>query len=271
MESFARDGLRFDVRDRGPHGAEAVVLLHGFPQDRSAFDAVVPALHDAGLRTLVPEQRGYSPAARPRGRSAYTPTEAALDVVALLDAAGVRRAHVVGHDWGGAAAWLLAARHAHRLRTVTVLSTPHPAALTWALARSSQGLRSWYMAFLQLPVVPERLLRHSLAPILVSSGLPGPVADRYATRMREPGALRGALGWYRAIPVALGTPTPPVAVPTTYMWGRWDVALGRAAAERTQHHVVGPYRFVELDAGHWLPETRPDEVAAVVLDRVRGD
>ena len=104
----------------------------------------------------------------------------------------------------------------------------------------------------------------------MGSGLPAGRAAHYARRMREPGAATGALNWYRGMPASLRTPTPAVAVPTTYVWGRSDFALGRAAAERTRRHVVGPYRFVELDAGHWLPETCPEQVATVVLDQVRA-
>ncbi|WP_088284481.1 alpha/beta fold hydrolase [Kineosporia sp. A_224] len=271
MDTFERDGLRFDVRDSGPRdGTGTVLLLHGFPQDGTAFDDVVPALHEAGLRTLVPDQRGYSPGARPSARSAYAMAETALDAVALLDAAGVRRAHVVGHDWGGATAWVLAARHAERLTSLTALSTPHPAAMAWAFTHSSQVARSWYMAFFQLPRLPERYAVRDLRRRLVDGGLPVDHATRYAERMQEPGAATGALNWYRGMPTSFRTPTPAVAVPTTYVWGRDDFALGRAAAERTRRHVVGPYRFVELDAGHWLPETCPEQVATVVLDQVRA-
>jgi pimeloyl-ACP methyl ester carboxylesterase len=271
METFERDGLRFDVRDGGPRdGAGTVVLLHGFPQDGTAFDDVVAALHAAGLRTLVPDQRGYSPGARPSSRAAYATGETALDVLALLDAAGVRRAHVVGHDWGGATAWVLGARHADRLRSLTVLSTPHPAAMAWAFTHSGQAAKSWYMGFFQLPLLPDRLVAANVGRTLVGSGLPADRAAYYARRMREPGAATGALNWYRGMPASLRTPTPSVAVPTTYVWGRSDFALGRAAAERTRRHVVGPYRFVELDAGHWLPETCPEQVATVVLDQVRA-
>ena len=82
-----------------------MVLLHGFPQDSTAWDRVAPALHQAGLRTLAPDQRGYSPMARPRGRGRYQLRETVDDVLALLDAAGLDAAHVVGHDWGGIVAW----------------------------------------------------------------------------------------------------------------------------------------------------------------------
>lgn len=142
MDSFTRAGLTFPVRDAGPADGPAVVLLHGFPQDGSAWDQVTSPLAGAGLRTLVPDQRGYPASATPRGRRAYGLDDLARDVLALLDAADVRRAHVVGHDWGGAVAWHLAARHTDRVTTATVLSTPHPAALLWSLPRSRQALNS---------------------------------------------------------------------------------------------------------------------------------
>jgi len=272
VDSFGRDGLTFDVRDAGPRDGGTAVLLHGFPQDGSAWDGVAPALHEAGLRTLAPDQRGYSPGARPSGRAAYRISECALDVVALLDAAGVRRAHVVGHDWGGAVAWALATRQPDRVHSLTVLSTPHPAALAWSFTHSGQGLRSWYMAFFQLPRLPERLVSLDLAGMLARSGLPPAQVERYVARMQEPGALTAALDWYRAMPASMrrAADARPVTVPTTYIWGRADFALGRVAAERTRRHVTGPYRFVELDAGHWLPETRPTPVATVILDQVQA-
>src|SRR5215217_5446294 len=124
--------MTFDVRDSGPPGGDAVVLLHGFPQTSTSWDDVAARLNQAGFRTLAPDQRGYSPGARPRGRSAYRVSECAADVLALLDAAGLESAHVVGHDWGGFVGWQLGGRHADRLRTLTVLSTPHPAAMTRA-------------------------------------------------------------------------------------------------------------------------------------------
>ena len=109
MDSFRRDGLTFDVRDAGPADGEPVVLLHGFPQDSSAWDRVAPALHQHGLRTLAPDQRGHCATARPRGRTAYTLRETVHDALALLDAAGLKSAHVVGHDWGGIVGWALGA------------------------------------------------------------------------------------------------------------------------------------------------------------------
>ncbi|MDQ2781359.1 MAG: alpha/beta fold hydrolase [Actinomycetota bacterium] len=283
MQSFSRSGLDFDVTDRGPEGPDrgperaegaegspTVVLLHGFPEDRHSWDQVSERLVTGGLRTLAPDQRGYSPGARPTEPypEAYAISELVEDVVALLDAAGIDRAHVVGHDWGGAVAWSLAGAHPERVASLTVLSTPHPAALARALRDPWQALHSTYMALFQLPRVPEALLARQLVRWLTSSGLPLASAERYAGRMREPGALRGALGWYRAMRTSRGT-VHRTRVPTTFVWGRRDGFLGRRAAEMTGQFVLTDYRFVEVDEGHWLPEVAPDVCAQEILARVR--
>ncbi|MGZ4603585.1 MAG: alpha/beta fold hydrolase [Kineosporiaceae bacterium] len=300
LTMFERDSLVFDVRDRGPEDGEAVVLLHGFPQDSTAWDLVVPRLHDAGLRTLAPDQRGYSRGARPSGPQAYRLREIVVDTLALLDAAGVERAHLVGHDWGGAVVWAATRRHPERFASAVAVSTPHPAALGHATTRGVQGLRSSYMGLFSLPVLPELVLPPLFEQGLRATGLPADRAAYYARRMQEPGALTAALGWYRAFAVGLAhalprmldprsrppRPSPESAGnsssatgsawrerprwtgPTTYIWGRHDLMLGRTAAERTGRYVSGDYRFVELDAGHWLPETRPSVVADAILERV---
>jgi pimeloyl-ACP methyl ester carboxylesterase len=273
LSSWTRDGLLFDVRDTGPLGGEVVVCLHGFPQDGTAYDDVARLLAADGLRVLVPDQRGYSPGARPAGRSAYVLEELADDVVALLDAAGAQEAHVVGHDWGGAVAWFLGSRRSDRVTSLTVLSTPHPAAMR-AEWRGSQGLRSSYMVGFQLPVLPELPVSlaggRAFAAGLRKSGLSGERAAHYTARMREPGAMAGALGWYRAIPVSRGRGAGRVPVPTTYVVGRRDPFFSAASVRRTADLVTGSYRKVELDAGHWLPESCAGDVADAVRAQVGG-
>ncbi len=248
-----------------------VLLLHGYPQDSSCWSDVTPRLNAAGLRTLAPDQRGYSPLARPRRVSAYRPGELIADALAVLDAAGVHIAHVVGHDWGGAVAWGLAMVAPERVATLTVLSTPHPAAMSWAMTHSTQGLHSWYMLFFQLPWLPERASAPRMEQMLRQSGLPAAAAQRYAQRFSSPESLTGPLNWYRAMRwrgLVREAADPVVGVPATYLWGRRDPFLARAAALRTARHVTGPYRFVELDAGHWLPETQAERVAEEILTGV---
>ena len=275
MDSFSRSGLVFDVRDSGPADGVPVVLLHGFPQDSSAFDRLSPVLHSAGLRTLAPDQRGYSPRARPEGRSAYALREVVDDVLALLDGAGLQSAHVVGHDWGGIVAWALAGWHPWRVRTLTALSVPHPAAMSQALVHSDQALRSWYMGLFQLPVLPERLLLAgdgaALRRMLLTSGLSPELSEHYLARMREPGALSAALAWYRALPLDARDPVGPVRVPTLHVWSTGDAFLGRAGIEATAQFVDAPYRLEVLEGlTHWIPELAPGRTAELITEHVRA-
>lgn len=285
MTTFTREGLTFDVRDSGPASSVApasavpsgvpsdvpIVLLHGFPQTSLAWSAVTERLVAAGRRCLAPDLRGYSPGARPRERTAYRVDVMRGDVLALIDAAGAERAHVVGHDWGGGLAWEVATAHPERVARLTVLSTPHPGAMAWAVRHGTQGLKSWYMAAFQVPVVPEVLLRPALRVFgMRGLGLPRAHERAYVERLSEPGALTGALNWYRALatqpPEEVSRARGLITCPTTYVWGRRDAYLGRAAAERTELYVDAPYRFIELDADHWLPEKHPREVAEAILE-----
>jgi pimeloyl-ACP methyl ester carboxylesterase len=274
MQQFERDGLVFDVRDGGPPDGEPVVLLHGFPQDCSAFDRMSPLLHGAGLRTLAPDQRGYSPGARPAGRSPYRLREVTDDVVALLDAAGLGSAHVVGHDWGALVAWALGAWHPGRVRTLTALSVPHPAAMGRAVLTSDQGLRSAYVAAFQVPLLPERLLLagdgRALRGVLANGGLPDDAVERYVARMRQPGALSSALAWYRALPLGARDRVGRVTVPTLHVWSTGDAFLGRAATEATRDFVSGPYRLEVLEGvPHWIPEVAAERTAELVVAHTR--
>ena len=268
ITTFSRDGLRFEVTDAGPLGGEVVVLLHGFPTDGTSWVGVTPRLNEAGLRTLAPDQRGYSPAARPDDRDAYRLEELVADVLALVDTSGRERVHLVGHDWGGALAWLVAANHPARVASVTVLSTPHPRAMSRAWRRDTEQKRkSWYIAAFQLPHLPERLMAAGFERVMSRSGLPAADRSRYAAVLADPAALAGPINWYRALRRS-GVRAGRVEVPSTFVWGSHDPFLGRVAAELTEEHVAGDYEFVELDAGHWLPETRDAETAAAILRRV---
>jgi pimeloyl-ACP methyl ester carboxylesterase len=269
----AHDGFRFDVTEAGPRAGETVVLLHGFPQTRACWDGVVPRLTDAGCRVLAPDQRGYSPRARPRPRSAYRMTRLVDDVLAVADAAGVARFHVVGHDWGGAVAWALASWRPDRVRTLTSLATPHPKAMVRSMVLSDQALRSWYMAAMQIPMLPELAVRARSSSFfrraLEASGLSAPSAERYAGELRDPDAARAALNWYRAIPFSSLRQIGSARVPTLYVYGTADTALGPVAADLTSEYVDAPYRFEPLEGQrHWIPEQAPEAVARFVLAHI---
>ncbi|HVT76620.1 MAG TPA: alpha/beta fold hydrolase, partial [Acidimicrobiales bacterium] len=231
---------------------------------------VAPRLTDAGYRVLAPDQRGYAADARPTRRRDYTLDKLAADVLALAEDEGVARFHVVGHDWGGAVAWYLAANHAERLITMTSLATPHPKAMVASLLRG-QLLKSWYMLAFQLPVLPELALRGPFfRRQLLRTGMPGEFVDEYLALLREPGAARGALNWYRALPFSPPSNLGVSHVPTLYIYGTGDIALDRHAADRTGDYVDAPYRYEVLDGvSHWIPEEVPERVAALVLDFIR--
>lgn len=267
LSSLPHAGLTFDVTDGGPIEGTPVLLLHGFPTDRTSWTRVADRLQAAGLRTFAPDQRGYSPGASPAGNQAYRLEHLVGDVLAVADATGQERVHLVGHDWGGALAWLTAGNHPDRIASVTVLSTPHPGALSRAWRTPDQLRRSWYMAAFQVPWLPEQFLAARFRALLGDSGLPAEHVERYAAHLAQPHTLSGPLAWYRAARSSQ-VPARRVAVPATLVWGSHDFALGRHAAELTREHVTGPYEFVELDAGHWLPETRPDESADAIIRRV---
>jgi pimeloyl-ACP methyl ester carboxylesterase len=274
MERFGNAAFSFEVTDTPSAGGggtgQVAVLLHGFPEDRHSWDAVAPALAAAGYRVLAPDQRGYSPGARPAARSAYTLSQLARDVLVMADAAGVERFHLVGHDWGGALAWYVADHYPGRLISLTSLSVPHPQAFLRALASSNQAARSWYVAAFQLPRLPELALSRrggeAMRTALVRTGLDPGSAARYAARAADPAALRGPLNWYRAIPLGLRERTGPIEVPTLFIWSDGDRFVSRTAAELCGRYVSGPYRFEALEgASHWLPEEMPDRVAALLV------
>lgn len=272
LTSVSVDGLRFDLDDSGGDG-DLVVLLHGFPQSRTMWHPVTPLLVEAGYRVFAPDQRGYSPGARPRRRRDYTLPLLAADALAVVDAAGVDRFHVVGHDWGGAVAWQLGATRPDRLRSLTVLSTPHPTAMLRSLTRSRQLLQSWYMLAFQPPWLPEQFLASSvgqryLRSSLASSGMADDQVEESLALLSGPAAPT-MLNWYRAL--LLGGPRGPgkVTVPTLYVHGREDFALGRVAAELTADLVTGPYRFESIPgAGHWLVDDDAPAVARLILEHL---
>ncbi|WP_019180039.1 alpha/beta fold hydrolase [Microbacterium yannicii] len=275
ITSFTRAGLRFDVSDTGPLKGELVLLLHGFPGSRRTWGEVSSLLNAAGLRTISFDQRGYSSAARPKRRRDYRAREATDDVISLLDQMGAHQIHLVGHDWGGFVAWRLAAAAPDRFTGMTILSTPHPRALLRSTFSSAQALRSSYIAFFQLPVVPEMVLRRTLDGLLAATGLPRPFAADYASFMRARGALRAALHWYRGMWLPDGRASRAARgsarVPIVYLWGRRDQALGRRAAHFTGRYVDAPYRFVVLDENHWLPERVPERISEEIVASVRRE
>lgn len=277
LTSVKHGDLVLDVIDEGPLDGEPVLLLHGFPERATCWRLVAPLLNDAGYRTIALDQRGYAPGARPRRRRDYRVSLLAADAVAAIDAVAGEggSVHVVGHDWGAIVGWTLAQHHADRLRSFTAVSVPHPGAFLASTLRSNQLLKSWYMLAFQLPVLPELLLGriHSASERqLASAGMTREDVDRVRSEVIESGALPGALGWYRALPLNHSRRMRArVGVPTTLVWSDEDVALSRWGAENTARWVDAPYRFVELcGVSHWIPTHAHEQLVEAILDRLRG-
>jgi pimeloyl-ACP methyl ester carboxylesterase len=249
------NGLSFETLVAGPEDGEVVMLLHGYPQSAASWQETMEWLAKRGMRSIAPNLRGYSPNANPAAASAYSMDQLVDDVMGIADAESVDRFHVVGHDWGGGLAWAVAGAHPSRLLSLTVISTPHGAALAEAMRSSTQSLRSVYMRFFRVPRLPEAMLNvGNLGPAGLSMrlfGLPRASWQRDRQQLQRAGGFRGPLNWYRG---ALGglRRTPLITVPTMYVWGRRDPFLGRRAAQLTAAQVIGPYRFEELKAGHWV-------------------
>jgi pimeloyl-ACP methyl ester carboxylesterase len=273
MDDYHRGELVFDVIDQGPADGPVVVLLHGAPQFNTTWRSVIRRLTSQGYRCLAPNQRGYSPGARPTRRRDYRTEELAEDVRALIDASGAQRVHLVGYDFGAGVAWASAAEMPERLASLVTMSVPHPAALLKALATSRQGLASWYMGFFQLPRIPERVLLRRrgtetvLSKMLQSDKQTPEAANRDAGAMAEPGVLTAMLNWYRAIPLSdVRLVRREITVPTMYVWSDGDTALLEKGARDCGRYVSAEYRFEILHGTHWMLDEQPDAVADLLLE-----
>jgi pimeloyl-ACP methyl ester carboxylesterase len=271
-------GMEFRARiagDRGP----GVILLHGFPVTSAMYIPLIEAAASAGYRVVAFDQRGYSPGARPASDSQYVVSELVQDVLAIADAVGFERFHLVGHDWGAAVGWTLVTNVPERVETWTGLAIPHPAAFVQALASDpDQQTRSSYFLLFSAPWVPEIMFTwNGLA--LLRDGVYAPMSEsqreEYLRVFAEPGALTAALDWYRALAAsreqATAAAPPAIATPTLFAWGNQDGSVGRVAVEAQRSYMTGPFREVELDAGHWLLEEHTDRIVAETLAHLRGE
>jgi pimeloyl-ACP methyl ester carboxylesterase len=264
--------LTFAVRTAGPEDGEPVVLLHGFPETAAMWRSQIDALAAEGYRVVAPDQRGYSAGARPEQVDAYRVDRLVGDVTDLADTLGFERFHLIGHDWGGAVAWATAGLHPDRLLSLTSVSTPHLTALAEAYADPTTG-QAQQSAYVDTFVAPgsEQLFLADDAALLRSlydeAGLDAAEAQVHLDVLADQAAMRAALDWYRANDLTAGTALGAIEVPTLYVWGTEDQALGRAAAEATGDFVTGPYRFEPLEGvNHWVPEVAADGLDALLVE-----
>jgi pimeloyl-ACP methyl ester carboxylesterase len=261
------DEVALEVGDRGT-GAP-VVLLHGWPDTADLWRHQVPALVADDYRVVTPDLRGFGGSSRPVEVDAYTAPRMIGDVVGLLDRLSIGRAHLVGHDWGAALAWMTASLVPERVASLTALSVGHPAALR--TAGWAQREKSWYMLLFQFEGIAEQWLSaDDFRNFREWSAHPD--VDAVVERLAEPGALTASLNLYRAIlpPTTLLAPPPelpPVQAPVMGIWSSGDLALTERSMTGSEAQVAGPWRYERVDGvGHWLQLEAPDEVNALLLD-----
>jgi epoxide hydrolase 4 len=271
IERFVHaDGIRLHVVETGPPDGPPVVLLHGFPELWYGWRGQIGPLADAGFRVVVPDQRGYNTSDKPAGVAAYAVGTLAADIVGLLDALGLARASIVGHDWGAVVAWWLGLAHPERVTRLGVLNVPHPAVMRRHLLSSPRQMaRSWYIFFFQLPGLPERFLaRDGFANLAraVRSGRRGTCTEAdlavYREAWAQPGALTGMVNWYRAALRSAGQRLPRlrVGVETLVLWGARDRFLGREMAAPSAALCDRGRLEVFEQATHWLQHDDSDAV-----------
>lgn len=265
----------FDARFAGPESGEAVFLLHGFPQTSYEWRAQLTALGEAGYFAVAPDQRGYSPRARPPNVEDYAIPLLVQDVFGMADSLGVDRFHVVGHDWGAAVAWVVAASSTERVQSLTAMSVPHPDAFRQVLSdmNSCQYEASSYFDLFSAPDAEDGFLANDAAFLRgFFTGLPDDAVEEYVRVLGTKEALSAALNWYRANVenrLVTGPELGLIEQKTLFFWSDQDVALCRDGADLTAQFVSGPYQFEILEGiGHWIPDEAPAEVNRLLLEHL---
>lgn len=275
MTRIAVGDFTFDVRVAGPADGEVVLLLHGFPQSSYEWRHQQRALAEAGYRAVAPDQRGYSPGARPPAVEDYALPLLVQDVIGLADAVGAERFHVVGHDWGAAVAWAVAAAVPDRIITANPVSVPHLDAFTAVLSdpTSCQPEASAYFDLFVQPDSEDGFLADGQQQLRAFyAELDADAVAEYSGVLGSKPALGAALNWYRANVAdrsfgreALGA----VTVPTMFTWSDGDQALCIDGAMLTEEYVEGPYRFEILEGvSHWIPEVAAEALSALPVDHI---
>ena len=257
-------GLRVHVAEAG--AGDPLLLVHGWPQHWYQWRGVIQRL--AGERRLLaPDLRGFGWTDAPSGP--VEPDVFVRDLIALLDALGIERTDLAGHDWGGFTSLLLAARHPERFRKVVALSTPHP----WIEITPRLALETW-RAWYALPLAAGLTRRSTklAAWFIRREGVPAEDVAAYADRLREPARAAATTRLYRSYLTTLGSavrgaaPEPQTPLPTLLMIGENDMAVTPRLAEGLDRGG-SDLRFELLPgAGHFVCDTH----AGIVAERMRS-
>ena len=262
------NGISLYVEEHGE--GDPVLLLHGWPDSARLWRHQVPFLAAHGYRVITPDLRGFGRSERPAEAVAYRLRNVVADVSALLDHLTIETAHVVGHDWGAAVAWLIAILVPARVRKLTAISVPHP----FAPPTLRQYEMAWYQLFFQFTGIAEATLAYDDWAWLRTFSRGYLDLEQAIADLSRPGALTASLNWYRAnlAPRMPGPPPalPPVAAPTLGIWSAGDHYLDGERMKKSAALVQGPWRYEEIpDASHWVPLDAPDRLNELLLDWLR--
>lgn len=273
------NGVKLHYIDEGK--GEMVVLLHGFPEFWYGWHKQIPVL--AGqYRVIAPDMRGYNLSDKPARVADYKIEILAADIVALITALGQKQAIVVGHDWGAAVAWAVAAFHPQVVKKLAILNVPHPAEMKRALMgfNLAQLKKSWYIFFFQLPFLPERIVgtpkffRNAFTRMCMKKDAVSEAdIQQYVTAYQQPGAVRGPVSYYRAMfRGALSTPElPKIKAPVLMLWGEHDTALGKELTYRTKDYCDNAFEIkYDSTSGHFIQHDNPDWVNEELLKFAAG-
>ena len=263
--------IRLHIVQSGPISGPVVILLHGFPEFWYGWHKQIRLLADSGMRVIVPDQRGYNLSDKPKGISAYRLDILARDIINLMDALGIQKVNLCGHDWGGVVAWAAAALHPDRIGRLAVLDAPYPPVMMRNMfSHPGQIMRSSYILYFQIPKLPETLLKRNQWKTLVESmrrtSRPNTFTledfSLYRKAWHQDGAMTAMLNWYRALvqrPNVLSR-NLRITQPTLLLWGAKDFALGVELAKASINLCDRGKLEVFEKAGHWLQHEEPERV-----------
>lgn len=247
-----------------------MLFLHGFPEFWYSWRYQLQEFAQ-DYRVVALDLRGYNDSDKPEGIGAYRMAELVSDGVGVIQGLGYDRCVLVGHDWGGAIAWFLAYAHPSLLDELIVMNLPHPAKFTSGLQTPQQLLRSWYIGFFQLPLLPEWLLQ--AADYWVIEQLFRSMAVRkdtfsdadiaaYKAAAAKPGALTAMVNYYRAIldSSLFSQSWGVLEVPTLLIWGEEDMALGKELTYDTENYVRDFHLRYIPNCSHWVQQEQPQLV-----------
>ncbi|MBN9086662.1 MAG: alpha/beta hydrolase [Reyranella sp.] len=273
-----RSGGTFTADVAGPAGGPLVLLLHGFLESRHSWREALPVLAAAGYRCVAPDQRGYSPGARPdpADLSNYAFDKLVNDALEIAAASGDdgKRFHLVGHDWGGQVSWGVANAYPERLASLSVLSRPHPLSFRRALAdpNGDQKHRSrHHFRFLEPETGPMLIEDNArrLREGLFGQNVEQAAIEEHMSVLGNRDAIEAALAWYRSNK-GLSGDFGSIKVPTLYIWGDADATVGPDAAKGTGDFVIAAYAMEVLPGvGHFVMDQAPAKATELILAHIK--